>query len=681
MTERQTDLEALHEIAVASSGVLDPDALGRMVMERTRTLLEGDEATLLWWDPAANGLRILGATYVRPFPRIVKVGEGAAGIAFRDAAALVVEDYPSWEHAIKESIPRGLKTVAAVPLIVGSQPVGALTVSFNRTRRLTNDELRLLTLIATQVAPALEAARLHGELVHLSKELEATNAELVESNRHKSAFLANMSHELRTPLNAIIGFSELLTDARESQFDPATHQRFLNQILSSGRHLLGLINDILDLSKVEVGEMQLSLQKVSVAEIVEQALRTVEPLVAKKSIHLESHVEAAGDVVADAGKLRQMLLNLLSNAIKFTPDAGSITVSTIRSDYMIEISVADNGIGISESDQKMLFKEFQQLDQGTGRKQEGTGLGLALTRRLAQLHGGEVRVSTEINRGSVFTLSLPDHGPPVGQASGVPAPALPNGKDSSPLVLIVEDEPAAAELLARHLVRAGYRTHAVRTGEDALAKARELQPSAITLDIVLPDIDGWEIINRLKQDEATSSIPIVVVSVVDSRQLGMALGAIDYFVKPINAKELIKRLNRFRFQKSPGQERARILVVDDDAANRTLLAEALEPAGFTVVSAAGGREGIELAKSQKPDLVLLDLMMPEVSGFDVVEALRASEATREMPIMVLTAATLTEDDKRLLNGRVLTILSRGSVGAADIVGLLKQVVATKNGIT
>jgi len=514
----------------------------------------------------------------------------------------------------------------------------------------------------------------------LITQLGQANAALVEANRHKTAFLANMSHELRTPLNAIIGFSELLTDARDGQFDEATRKRFMMQVLSSGKHLLGLINDILDLSKVEAGQMDLRLQQVSVAEAVDQVAKTVEPLITKKNIRLEVDVEAGGEVLADAGKLKQMLLNLVSNAIKFTPDRGTVTLTAQRIEQAVEISVADTGIGIAESDQKRIFEEFHQIDHGPDRKHEGTGLGLALTKRFAMLHGGTVRVASRLNNGSVFTLTLPAH--PQTQQAGQPVPAAAvSGPAKGPLVLVVEDDPGAAELLTRQLNAAGYRVQVARTGTEALARARELQPAAITLDIILPEVDGWEVLTRLKSEDATSSIPVVVVSVVDNPDLGVALGAIDYFVKPVDGKELVGRLTRFGIKRPSGEHPIRVLVVDDEPANRSWLTEALGPAGFSVVPAAGGREAIEIARSQKPDLVLLDLMMPEVSGFDVVEALRADESTRETPIMVLTATNLTDADKRLLNGRVSQVLSRGSMGASDIIGLLKRVVVQRNGHT
>jgi signal transduction histidine kinase/DNA-binding response OmpR family regulator len=509
--------------------------------------------------------------------------------------------------------------------------------------------------------------------MHLIVQLEQSNEQLQDANRHKSVFLASMSHELRTPLNAILGFSELLLDATKDQFPADTRKRFLEQIHSSGKHLLGLINDILDLSKVEAGQMELRVQAVNIAEIVEQVQQTVEPLAAQKKIQIIVGEQNAGTISADAGKVKQMLLNLISNAVKFTNEGGTVTVSTSRMRDSVEISVADTGIGIAKHDYPRVFQEFQQLDSGIGRQQGGTGLGLALTRRFANLHGGEVRFDSEVGKGSVFTIRLPLEARQVPAPPPPPAVAAPKVADSRPLVLVVEDDAAAAELLSRQIERAGFRTEVARSGKQALADARTRKPAAITLDILLPDLDGWEVLTRLKKDEATSEIPVVVVSVVDNPELGMALGALDYFVKPVPANQLMSRLDKFR--REPGDRKTRVLVVDDEESNREWLTHILEPAGFSVTLASGGREAIDLARANPPDLVLLDLMMPDVTGFDVVEALRGAESTRNIPIMVLTAKTLTELDRRQLNGHVATILRRGSTGAADLLGLLKQVVA------
>ena len=559
-------------------------------------------------------------------------------------------------------------TLALIP-IVSPEGNGRLAlVSGPFSPAFGNDELSRVKQFMTAVTAGLDRKRLIAEL-------KEANAQLRDASEHKSVFLANMSHELRTPLNAIIGFSELMLDAKESQFDSATQKRFLSQIHHSGKHLLGLINDILDLSKVEAGQMELRLQMVAIEPVVGQVLSIVEPLAGQKSIKVESDVVAAGEVMADAGKLKQMLLNLVSNAIKFTPDGGTVTISSQRLRSAVEISVADTGIGISDADQAQIFHEFHQVDPGPGRRQQGTGLGLALTRRFALLHGGEVRVRSKVGEGSVFTLRLPIQAVPEQAATPERgAPAKPPVDRSRPLVLVIEDDAGAAELLTRQLQAGGFRTEVARTGTEAVAKARALRPAAITLDILLPELDGWEVITRLKREEETSDIPVVVVSVVDNPELGKALGALDYFVKPVDGRELVDRLARFKLAPKKNNGGTTVLVVDDEAANRHWLTRILEPAGFEVLIATGGREAIELAKASPPDLVLLDLMMPDVTGFDVVEALRADPRTQDTPIMILTARHLTEADKRHLNGHVSTILSRGSVGASDLLGLLHQVV-------
>jgi signal transduction histidine kinase/CheY-like chemotaxis protein len=558
-------------------------------------------------------------------------------------------------------------SLATVPIVSPDGTGRLVLVSGPFSPGFGSDELSRVKQFMTAVTAGSDRKR-------LIEELKEANVMLKEASEHKSVFLANMSHELRTPLNAIIGFSELLLDAKESQFDAATQKRFLGQVHHSGKHLLGLINDILDLSKVEAGQMELRLQLVPVEPVVAQVVSIVEPLAGQKKIKIESDVASAGVVTADAGKLKQMLLNLVSNAIKFTPERGTVTITARRLRSAVEISVADTGIGISVSDQTQIFHEFHQVDPGPGRQQQGTGLGLALTRRFALLHGGEVMVRSKVGEGSVFTLRLPVQ-PAVEELA---APVLAPTKDpldaSRPLVLVIEDDASAAELLTRQLQAGGFRTEIARTGTEAVAKARALRPAAITLDILLPELDGWEVITRLKREEETSDIPVIVVSVVDNIELGKALGALDYFVKPVDGRELVDRLARFKLQPSAKNGATRVLVVDDEAANRTWLSRILEPAGFHVVIASGDREAIELAKADPPDLVLLDLMMPEVTGFDVVEALRADPRTEDTPIMILTARHLTEADKRHLNGHVSTILSRGSVGASDLLGLLHQVV-------
>ncbi len=577
-----------------------------------------------------------------------------------------IEPLPQGVHRVEVD---GADTSLLLLQIGGTRDAGRLAVMAGPfTPGFGSDEISRVQQFMTAVAAALDRAS-------LLDRLKDANAQLQEANKHKSVFLASMSHELRTPLNAILGFSELLIDAPEGQHKRETQLRFLQQIHSSGQHLLGLINDILDLSKIEAGQMELRLQTVAVAEVTDQVRNIVEPLVAQKQIRLEMAVDGVGDIEADAGKFKQMLLNLVSNAIKFTPAGGLVRISGKRLADAVEVAVSDTGIGIAISDQARIFHEFQQVDSGIDRQQQGTGLGLTLTRRFARLHGGDVRVESEPGKGSVFTIHMT-----LAATTHQPAPesldaiAHANGDAALPLVLIVEDDPPASELLSRQLQRAGFRTEVVRSGSDVMSRARQRKPAAITLDILLPGLDGWEVLTRLKHDEATSSIPVIVISVVDNPELGIALGAVDYFVKPVPAKELIGRLRRFKFGANDRGGKTQVLVVDDERANREWLKEVLEPAGFGVISAGGGRQAIELARARHPDLVLLDLMMPEVSGFDVVEALRSDKTTSRTPIMVLTAKDLTEADKRQLNGRVSSILQRGTTGASDLVSMLRQAI-------
>jgi CheY-like chemotaxis protein len=410
------------------------------------------------------------------------------------------------------------------------------------------------------------------------------------------------------------------------------------------------------------------------AEIIDLVLMTIQPLAAKKGIRIVSDAGGDLELVADPGKLKQMLLNLVSNGIKFTPSGGQVTITAHRDESVIEIEVSDTGIGMSAADLELIFQEFRQLDQGSDRMQEGTGLGLALTKRLAELHGGTVSVKSTKGSGSTFTLRMPAE-PQIAKSEAAPEAALGEATDLTlPLVLVVEDNPQAAELLARHLDGGGFRMAIARTGAEALTKARDLKPVAITLDILLPEIDGWEVLTRLKQDEATRNIPVVVVSVVDNPQLGRALGALDYFVKPVDRQALLSRLGRHTFTTKVGKEEIRILLVDDERANLDLLESILQPAGFTVLRASGGREAIEMARADKPHLILLDLLMPDVTGFDVVAALRGAESTRSIPIMVLTAKDLTDEDRRLLNGQVAAVFERNSLAGAELIGWLHQLV-------
>ncbi|MGH2458004.1 MAG: ATP-binding response regulator, partial [Chloroflexota bacterium] len=444
----------------------------------------------------------------------------------------------------------------------------------------------------------------------------------------------------------------------------------------SGQHLLMLINDILDLAKVEAGKMELHRETFAVTEVVEQVVGTIQPLADRAEVRLIQEPLLVGEIVADQSKLKQILYNLLSNAIKFTPAKGTVTIAARRLSDAFELTVADTGVGIAATDQERIFQEFQQLDAGPGRQHGGTGLGLALTRRFVELHGGRLWLESAPGQGSTFHVTLPiRQGLAVDQPPGLPGPLVvaTARSDDRPLILVVEDETSAATLLTLYLGRGGYRTEVVTDGREVVERARALRPVAITLDVMLPSLDGWEVLRALKIDEIARDIPVAVVSVVSNQELGYALGAVDYFLKPVDRQALLNRLARYTFTTKVRSQTVRILVVDDDPDAVKLLAGSLTPAGFTVLKANGGAEGIDLAHQATPDLILLDLMMPGMSGFDVIAALKSDPTTRSIPILVVTAKLLTEEDKRALNGDVAAILRKGTFGAVELVSWLDDI--------
>jgi signal transduction histidine kinase/DNA-binding response OmpR family regulator len=505
--------------------------------------------------------------------------------------------------------------------------------------------------------------------------LVRANQELKRVEEMEKRFLANMSHELRTPLNAILGFAELLIDNRETDIAPERRRKFLETIHRSGKHLLALINDILDLAKVDAGQMTIEVESIPARGAVAEALGVVEQLAQDRGILLGSHIDPTLSITADPGRIKQILLNLLSNAIKFTEQGGQVTVRARTDGQRVRFEVTDTGMGITPEDQARLFHEFQQASSAD-RRQHGTGLGLALTRRLVELHGGTVGLESVPNEGSTFWFTMPLAAENATSAKGAPDQALDAG---GPLILVVEDDESAAELLIHYLHSAGYVTEVARDGIEALEKARRLTPAAITLDVMLPELDGWDVLAELKQDERTRDIPVVVVSVTNQQSHGRALGAADYFVKPVNRDALLARLSRYAFTSTVKQRDVKVLVVDDDPEARELVAKILEPLGFTVIRAANGEEGVELARQAAPDLVILDLVMPGISGFEVVRILKADLYTRAIPVLVVTAKDITPKDKKALSGDVEAVLSKGSLASIDLSAWLEDALGANPG--
>ena len=471
----------------------------------------------------------------------------------------------------------------------------------------------------------------------------------------KSVFLANMSHELRTPMNAIIGFTRLVM-RRSQDVLPQRQYENLEKILLSAEHLLTLINDILDLSKIEAGHMEIHPVSFQLETLVDVCLHTLEPMVQSERIRFVKKIDAALPLLAtDQDKVQQILMNLLSNAVKFTT-AGTITITARHHDGEITIAVADTGIGIPAEALEHIFEEFRQVDSSTTRQYGGTGLGLSISRRLAQLLGGDIMVQSTEEVGSTFTVTLPLHYDApclVTRAAITPSHAeLLTQQEPDKVILAIDDDPDVIYLLQENLAEAGYRVIGATSGEEGLQKARAIRPFAITLDILMPHKDGWQLLHDLKTDATTQDIPIIVLSIVDNKALGYRLGAFDYLLKPFDRETILAALTRI-----PPQ-RGRLLVVDDDPQVVDLVRQFLEGESYEVIAAADGQEALEAISQQRPDVVLLDLLMPRLDGFAVIERLRQDAQYHQLPIIVLTAKTLTAAEYARLEQSVRTVIQK-----------------------
>jgi PAS domain S-box-containing protein len=504
-------------------------------------------------------------------------------------------------------------------------------------------------------------------LYHDVSELLQARREAEQANETKSRFLASTSHELRTPLNAIIGYSEMLQEQAEEE----GHKEYvpdLRKIHSAGKHLLAVINDILDLSKIEAGKMELYLETFELQPVIDEVATTVRPLVEQHGNRFELRAAAnLGAMRADITRVRQVLLNLLSNASKFT-ERGVITLTVERDGTEVVFRVRDTGIGMTPEQVGKLFQAFAQAEASTASKYGGTGLGLAISRRFCQMMGGDVTVDSVPGSGSTFTVRLPIT---VGAATQEPeSTPTPSGQPLG-TVLVVDDDPGVRELLGRTLSKDGFRVETAADGPTALRRARELRPDVITLDVLMPGMDGWAVLSALKSDADLAAIPVVMLTVVDEKPLGFALGVAEYLTKPIDRGRLAGVL----WKHVPAGPARTVLIVEDDTAARRVLRQELKKSGCRVVEAANGRIALQQL-TPPPDLVLLDLVMPEMDGFEFLDELRKRNGPRRIPIVVITAKDLTEEDRRRLNGGVERVVQKGGHDPQALLGEVRQLVAT-----
>lgn len=500
--------------------------------------------------------------------------------------------------------------------------------------------------------------------------------EAERASKFKDQFLSTMSHELRTPLNAILGFSELLTDARYGSLNDR-QQRYVNHIRTGGQHLLKLINDILDLSKIEAGRLELSIESVPVELAVVEVFDAVRPLAEKKSQTLLHSAEAGVAVRADVTRFKQILMNLLANAIKFTPEGGRIEVSARQVDGQVRADVRDSGPGIPLEEQKRIFEAFYRLQQ-SGEAPEGTGLGLAITQRLIELQGGQLGLESQVGQGSCFWFTLPSAGRirkklPVTAAQMVEA-------SEAPRIVIIEDDRTTAQLIQSQLAAAGYEAELCLEPQRALQMVAELQPQAVTLDLLMKPVNGWEILLELKNDMRTNHIPVIVVTVVDQPGMGITFGADEFLVKPVQKEALLGAVKRCLETRGGAAPARPILVVEDDRATREIIAELLSTQANPVTTAADGAQAREQVARSLPALVILDLLLPEVSGFELLAEWRSNPRTADLPVFVLTSKDLSREEEKYVRAHAESLLRKQQSWQEDLLKQLSRVMPQKHSV-
>jgi PAS domain S-box-containing protein len=615
-----------------------------------------------------------------------RVGEGLVGEAAAQRQPVFVDAPTTLPFSLDTGVGvLATATLFAIPLLHREKLLGVVAGAAQVP--LLDRERSWLAQVAGQVAVGLFAIRQFNELKALSQQLnersrkiEAQNRELAHASKLKSEFLASMSHELRTPLNAIIGFSEALKDGLVGELQP-DQLDYATEVYQSGRHLLSLINDILDLSKIEAGKMELDVETVDVASLMGNALTIMKERAAKGGVSVTLSI-APGIVTIDADgrKLRQIIYNLLSNAVKFTPSGGTVRVDVTRVDQQVEFAVVDSGIGIAPEERARLFRAFEQLDGGIARKFEGTGLGLVMVKSLVELHGGTIEVESEVGKGSRFSVRLPatraDAESPR-PATAVRARPAAGASTDVPRILVVDDDPAAISLAGRWLEKEGYTVEGAETCDAAWAAICKQPPDAILLDILFENgPGGWEFLERLRNAPEHADIPVVVVSIVADLGRGLALGALQVLQKPVAGPDLLRAVEALGIAPSETGESPRVLVVDDDPRAVEHVSRRLEQAGMSVTRAYGGAEALAAVATTGFSAIVLDLMMPGVTGFDVVRELRAQEATAGIPIVIVTAKVLEPAERETLEKSVQALLSKGEWDGGRFLQVIRGAIRT-----
>ena len=510
---------------------------------------------------------------------------------------------------------------------------------------------------------------LEAKVAERTADLQKANAELLKGSQAKSEFMARVAHDLRQPMNAVVGFTDLLLIP---DGEPLTNRqrRYLGHVATASQQIVRLTNDLLDLSRLESGRLDIHPEPCDVAKLLEEMLAhfRTQTEAARVSLTLEI-ASPLGKLMVDPIRLQQILHNLVSNAFKFTPDGGLITITARQIGPTLEFSVRDTGVGIPIDDQRRIFEPYEQAGTIDAR-QKGVGLGLAIAKRLAELHGGRISVESAPGTGSTFVVRLPGAAP----AQGDPQPA----ESSRPLILVIEDDMVAAELIRTHLMEGGYRVVLVASGHAGLGAAKRMLPHAITLDLGLPDLDGWEVLYRLKNEPATQGIPVLIVSARDQGQVGFSLGAVDWLVKPVDPKRLLGALYRCQALGAPRRP-LRILVVDDEPVVLEALEALLAREGHTVMRAQDGEGALRQAQAERPDIILLDLHLPGLSGFEVVTRLRQIPSLEAVPVVAFSGKFVTPEERTLLTQQAVQFVGKyGAVAIQQLMGDLRRISSLAN---
>jgi len=666
------ELRALGEVTQAVTSTLDLETVLSTIVAKAVQLSGTEAGSIYVSDPTTHEFH-QRATHGMSEALIAELNRQGVGLGEKTIADAAAQRTPVQVADLKEMPPSplmnillraGYRALLVVPLLGPEGIIGVLVVRRKEPGEFPKHVIDVLQTFAAQSVLAIQNANLFAEVEEKSRQLEM-------ASQHKSQFLSNMSHELRTPLNAIIGLTEMMyTNPARFGTEKATEP--LRRVNRAGNHLLGLINQVLDLSKIEAGKLELSPESVNLASLIDEVIGTARQLAEqnKNRLVVESQ-ENLGSLTVDPMRLRQILLNLLSNACKFTKQ-GEVMLrarKVVDGRNWIEIAVADTGIGMTPEQQAKLFEEFTQADSSTARQYGGTGLGLAITRKLARMMGGDVTVTSQPGKGSVFTVRLPGSAEPLANKS-TDADGNPPSTDC---VLVIDDDATARELISDHLKAEGFSVVTAVGGLEGLKFAKELRPTAITLDVMMPDLDGWSVLAALRQDPELAEIPVIMITIVDEHRRGIALGAAGYLTKPIDRERLHRLIRRFRASARP----TRVLLIEDDAVQRERMLGWLEPPQWIVREAANGREALNLLQEAKPDVILLDLMMPEMDGFAVVAALQREAGWRDIPVIVITSLDLDAKDRERLNSGVQSVLVKEKFRPEDLVERIRRLVHSK----